>query len=408
LCIATFVDYKEVKNKGGIDMKQIQTSSTVSPRQYDIFAGMDVDSKSIAITFSDHMNKMKSIRIPSDGDNLKNYVAARYAGQRVVFGYEVGPTGFGLYDALTNAGYHCIVAPAANIPKKANERVKTNRLDSKKISENLRSGQLTGINVPTMRYRHLRHLTQLCDTFIAQLQATKNRIRALLVYEGIRIYEASVSASWSTKFIERLRQIPCSEPVRFKLDRLIDSLYFYQSNIKDTVKTIRTFCKTDPELNRNIGYISSTPGIGFITASQFLARIGDWRFLTRVDQIGSFLGLVPSEHSTGDTENRGNITRLGNKRLRSKLIQCAWVAIRIDPGLREFYQRIRRRNHIKYASKKAIVAVARKLTTRIYAVLTQQRMYRMNYTHKVPEKYRNVSGKDSTLPRKIAPTRNAY
>lgn len=382
-------------------MNQIRTSNTIVPRQYDVFAGMDVDSKRIAVTFLDHDDKMKSMCIPSDADNLKNYVNTHYVGQRVVFAYEVGPTGFGLYDALTNAGYHCIVAPAANIPKKANERVKTNRLDSIKISENLRGGQLEGINVPTMAYRHLRHLTQLCDTFVDQLKATKTRIRALLLYESIQIPEELDSSSWSQRFIEYLRQLPCSEPVRFKLSRLIVSIQFYKSNIMDTLKAIRAFCKTESELSHNIEYITSIPGIGFITASQFLARIGDWRFLTHVEQIGAFLGLVPSERSTGDTENRGNITHLGNKRLRSKLIQCAWIAIRIDPQLHEFYKRIYQRNHIKYASKKAIVAVARKLTTRVYAVLTQQRKYQMNYTHKVPKQYDIVLGKDSSFSRKI-------
>jgi transposase len=381
-------------------MNQIRPSNTIVPREYDIFAGMDVDSKKIAVTFLEHDDKMKSMCIPSDAANLKNYINTDYAGQRVVFGYEVGPTGFGLYDALTNAGYDCIVAPPANIPKKANERVKTNRLDSKKISENLRGGQLEGINVPTMAYRHLRHLTQLCDTFVAQLKATKLRIRSLLLYEGIQIPEELGLSSWSQKFIKYLQQLSCSEPVRFKLGRLIVSVEFFKSNIKDTLKAIRAFCKTEPEIDRNIGYIASIPGIGFITASQFIARVGNWRYLTHVEQIGAFLGLVPSEHSTGDTENRGNITHLGNERLRNRLIQCAWVAIRIDPELHEFYQRVFKRNNIQHASKKAIVAVARKLTTRVYAVLTQQRNYQMNYTHKLHKEY-IVSGIDSTLPRKI-------
>lgn len=382
-------------------MNQDRTSNKIIPRHYDVFAGMDVDKKTIVATFLDHGEKMKSIRIPCDTENLMNYVNKHYAGQRVAFGYEVGPTGFGLYDALTKEGYHCIVAPAANIPKGANERVKTNRLDSKKISENLRGGQLQGIHVPTTPYRHLRHLTQLCDTFTAQLKATKSRIRALLLFEGIHVPEDSNSSPWSQKFIEHLQQIPCSEPVRFKLHRLIVSIQFFKSNIIETLKAIRTFCKTDPELTRNIEYIKSIPGIGLITANQFLARIGNWRYLTRHEQIGAFLGLVPSENSTGEDEKRGNITHLGNKRLRNKLIQCAWVAIRIDPELHEFYQRIFKRNHIKYASKKAIVAVARKLTTRVYAVLTQQRNYQIKYAHKPRKEHNTVSGKDSTLTRKI-------
>jgi len=80
----------------------------------------------------------------------------------------------------------------------------------------------------------------------------------------------------------------------------------------------------------------SIPGIGWIVASQLLARIGDWREIDNVRQLGSFLGLVPTENSTGDNVDRGSITGLGDGRLRSKLIQAAWSAIRQDAELREF------------------------------------------------------------------------
>ena len=110
-------------------------------------------------------------------------------------------------------------------------------------------------------------------------------------------------------------------------------------------------------------------------ATHLVARLGDWRQITNVRQIAGFLGLVSSEHSTGDKENRGAITRIGDSRLRNKLIQSAWTAIRKDPELRAFYRRIYQRHPKKVAARKAIVAVARKLTTRMYAVLKQQRPF---------------------------------
>ena len=115
-------------------------------------------------------------------------------------------------------------------------------------------------------------------------------------------------------------------------------------------------------------------------ATHALARLGDWRQIKNVRQIAGFLGLVSSEHSTGDKENRGEITRTGDSRLRNKLIQCAWVAIRKDPELRAFYRRIYERHPKKVAARKAIVAVARKLTTRMYAVLKQQRPFVIGQT----------------------------
>jgi hypothetical protein len=94
-----------------------------------------------------------------------------------------------------------------------------------------------------------------------------------------------------------------------------------------------------------------------------------------VSQLGSFLGLVPTEHSTGEKVHRGSINRAGDRRLRSKLIQSAWAAIRKDPELLEFYQSVYKRHSPNQAARKAIVAVARKLTTRIFAILKEQRAY---------------------------------
>lgn len=359
-------------------MREVQASSGFLPSDYDVFSGLDVDKKSISATFLEHNGNMRAIRIPHDVQNLIGYVTHHYSRQRVAFAYEADPTGFKLYDELTNHGYFCLITSASNIPTAKGQKVKTNRLDSQKISLNLRGGQLKPVHVPTETYRHLRHLTQLRDTFVKQMKATKCRIKSLLLYEGIPFPEAPLSSGWSNRVINQLQVLQCSPAVRFKLDRLLLSLRFFHTNILETTRAIRVFCGSDAELISNIGYLMSIPGIGALP--QLLARIGDWRQLERVEQLGSFLGLVPTENSTGDEVNRGSITRLGDKRLRNKLIQCAWISIRRDPQLREFYRRIFNRHHSRYAARKAIVAVARKLTTRIFAVLSQQRRYEVRQT----------------------------
>jgi transposase len=122
-------------------------------------------------------------------------------------------------------------------------------------------------------------------------------------------------------------------------------------------------------------HLSSISGIGEIVASHLLARVGDPQHIGNVRQLAGFIGLAPREHSTGERIARGGITRTGDGRLRSKLIQAAWSAIRQDPELREFYRSVYQRHPRDRAARKAIVAVARKLTTRIYAVLKQQRPY---------------------------------
>jgi transposase len=343
------------------------------PRDYDIFAGLDVDQRSIAVTFSDHGNQQKSLKLPHSAAQLLNYTEKHFPGQRVAFVYEAGPTGFGLHDELTAAHRRCLVVTPSMVPRAPRKKVKTNRLDSKKLSEGLRGGQLQGIHVPKQSYRELRHLVQLRDTQVAQLKASKQRIKSLLLYEGIPFPAAD--GKWSVAVLRQLEQLRCNATVRFKLDQLIDTLQFHYLAAAKVQKQIRHFCQNDPELKRCVSYLASLPGVGTITATHALARLGDWRQITDVRQIGGFLGLVSSEHSTGDKEDRGEITRIGDKRLRSKLIQCAWIAIRKDPELRAFYRRVYERQPQKVAARKAIVAVARKLTTRMYAVLKEQRPF---------------------------------
>jgi len=264
------------------------------------------------------------------------------------------------------------------IPTAPGQRVKTNRLDSKKITEALRAGQLKSIHVPSTTYRHLRHLTKIRDLMVRQIGGTKCRIKALLLFEGIPFPEAPrKSHYWSRSVIVQLHKLSGSGAVRFRLDRYLEALEFQWQQYWKITREMRTFCRRDPELKRCLFYLTSIPGIGQIVAPHLLARIGPGQNLEehRGHELAAFLGLVPTEHSTGDRVHRGSITRAGDKRLRSKLIQSAWTAIRQDPQLREFYRSVYRRHPQHLAARKAIVAVARKLTTRIFAVLKEQRPF---------------------------------
>ena len=348
---------------------------TFIPQEYDVFAGLDVSKKSIAATFSGRQGFIRSLQMPYNVEYLLNHVRKHFANQKIAFVYEAGPTGYGLYDGLAAHGYSCMIAAPAMIPRAPGNRVKTNRLDSRGLSESLRGGQLKSIHVPSAVYRELRHLTQLRDTMVREAAAHKQRIKALLLLEGIDFPPAAAGRQWTLRVKAQLRKLECSRTVRFKLDQLLDSLEFSEKQVVSSTKEIRRFCKEDAELSQSIAYLMSIPGIGWIVASQLLARMGDWREIDNVRQLGSFLGLVPTENSTGDRVDRGSITRAGDGRLRSKLIQAAWSAIRQDAELREFYRSVCHRNPRGKGARIAIVAVARKLSTRIYAVLKNQRPY---------------------------------
>jgi len=351
------------------------SSKAFIPRDYDVFAGLDVDKKSISVTFANHQGFIRSLRVPYSAEHLVNHVRKHFPDQKVAFAYEAGPTGYGLYDEIVAQDYPCLIASPSMIPKAPGQRVKTNRLDSRGISENLGGGQLKSIHVPSVLYRELRHLTQLRDTFVSELVAMKQRIKSLLLMEGLEFPPAPAGSQWSFMVKDKLRKLACSSTVRFKLDQLLDSLEFNEKQIVKTSQQIRRFCRNDPELSQCIEYVVSVSGIGQIVASQLLARIGDWRELRNVRQLGAFLGLVPTEHSTGDRTDRGSITHSGDPRLRSKLIQAAWSAIRKDGELREFFRSVCQTHARPVASRVAIVAVARKLTVMVSVVLMEQRPY---------------------------------
>jgi transposase len=347
----------------------------IVPRDYDVFVGLDVDKTSISMTVQDHSGRQRALKMPYDTHNLLGYVRNHLGDQRVAFAYEAGPTGYGLYDALISEGRECLVVSPASIPTAPNSRVKTNRLDSKKIAEQLCGGQLQGIRVPTHTYRELRHLGQLRNRLAARVRGTKAAIKGLLLMEGLAFPPCPPGGYYSEKVLAALAQLPCSPAVRFKLDRLLEALLFFQSQKDWTRRELVRMCKSDPDTAASLEHLLSVPGIGETISCYLIARVGDWRLLRSVDELGAYCGLVPTEHSTGEREDRGSITRCGDATLRSMIIQGAWRAIVEDAQLRDFYHRVASRHPRKYGARIAIVAVARKLTMRMYVVLTQRRHY---------------------------------
>src|ERR1700756_3647234 len=214
------------------------------PQDYDVFAGLDVDKKSISVTFSDHQRGfIRSLNMPYSAEHLVKHVRKHFVDQKVAFVYEAGPSGYGLYDGLSAQGYKCLVAAPSMIPKAPGQKVKTNRLDSRGLSENLRGGQLRSIHVPAPIYRDLRHLTQLRDTLVREVSGMKLRIKSLLLFEGIAFPLAPAGSQWSLKVKAKLRKLECSTSVRFKLDQLLDSVEFSEKQVVKVTKEIRRFCQ---------------------------------------------------------------------------------------------------------------------------------------------------------------------
>lgn len=345
--------------------------------EYDLFVGLDVDKRSISVTVRDKMGMGRSLTMPYDAQDLLSFIDNKYAPVNARFSYEAGPTGFGLHDAIVGAGYECLVVSPSNIPMVPNSRVKTNRLDSVKLAELLRGDQLRGIRVPGKAIRELRALVHLRYTYMQEIRAYKCRIKAELLKEGLQFPKAPKGSQWSQKVIQALRQIECSAVTCFNINSMLDHIEFASKQHESVELALCGHIKGDEELSRNMKHLMSCPGIGFRIACYTLSRIGDPSQLGKSKEMGSFLGLVPRENSTGDKTDRGSITKCGDPRLRSMLIQGAWTAIRRDSELKAFYDRVFSTHNHKSAARVAIVAVARKLAERMHCVLKEQRDYKM-------------------------------
>src|SRR2546430_12721578 len=139
---------------------QIQVPRFI-PCDYDVFGGLDVDKKSMSVVFTDHAGSQRALRMAHQVTPLVNYVRKHFAGQRVAFAYEAGPTGFGLHDELVRRAYTCVVVAPSKVPRAPGERVKTNRLDSRKLAVSLRGGQMYSIHVPSAVYPKLPRFVRI-------------------------------------------------------------------------------------------------------------------------------------------------------------------------------------------------------------------------------------------------------
>jgi len=267
------------------------------------------------------------------------------------------------------------MVPPPSVPKASNDRTKNNRLDSERISQHLKNGDMMPIRVPGYDCRELRQLLRSREEYVNMGRVAKQRIKSLLLFANLHILLKDTTQYWSYLHIKRLKELPCSPATRQRLDLLLKDLDYARAQTVIVLRELKGFSEKDEKLKRNIGYLRSIPGIGFITAITILASIGDPQQLRNPRELSAFTGLVPSEYSTGERISRGRITHLGSSVLRCLLVESAWKNITKDARMRQFYDRIRAKHHPQIGSRKAIVAVARKLTLIIYRVLKEQRDY---------------------------------
>jgi len=317
---------------------------------------------------------------------LVRKLAAKY--ERLTFCYEAGPTGYGLYRQITGLGHDCLVVAPSLIPTKPGDRVKTNRRDALSLVKLLRAGELTAVWVPDPRHEAMRDLTRTRGAAAEDLRRKRQQISSFLLRQGLH-YPAG-RKTWTKAHMTWLmsQKLEHAEQ-RIAFEEMLLALRQAQDRIERLEQAIRA-AVPDWSLAEVVTALMAMRGMDLISATAFLAEIGDLSRFQTPRELMAYLGLVPSENSTGDTVQRGPITKAGNRRARRTLIECSWSyqhpprvgkeklakVAAAPPAVREIAWKAQCRLSARYralvrrgkGANVAVTAVARELAAFIWAI----------------------------------------
>ncbi len=294
-------------------------------KQYRLYIGLDVHKDTIAVSIAQ-----------SDGSKPRYYgeIATTQKavvklveklspeGELLAFCYEAGPCGYGLYRQITAMGHDCIVVAPSLIPTKPGDRVKTDRRDSESLARLHRANELTPVWVPDGEQEAIRDLTRAREDMKHLERQTRQRLSMFLLRHG-KNYDSGKS-KWTQAHFRWLEKIKFDQPVQqIVFQEYIDSVKQQQERVKGLEKEMEK-ALDGWSLAPVVEALMALRGCKLITAMTVMAELGD---ITRFDsprQLMAYLGLVPSEYSTGKSTRRGGITKTGNGHVRRVLTESAW------------------------------------------------------------------------------------
>lgn len=305
--------------------------------------------------------------------------------------YEAGPCGYEPYRLFTRLGVTCDIVAPSLVPVRAGDRVKTDRRDAKKLVRLYRAGELFFVRPPTPNQEGLRDLTRCLDDLIGARRAARHRIAKQLLRHG-RIHSGKKLWTKSHRVWVAAQRLddPLADEALQQMRAHLDSLDAQIETLEHHLEEIaRTESWSDPAR-----WLMSFRGISFKTALGLLAEIGDFRRFSSPRELMSFLGLTPSEYSSGEQRHRGHITKSGNRHARRLLVEAAWhyrrrpnlskrqreLAATVPPEVPARAWRAQLRLYHRHGvlgrqgkrSTVANVAVARELCGFVWAAMTHQ------------------------------------
>jgi transposase len=291
-----------------------------------LYVGLDVHKDSIAVAYvaKDHEAHVISYGTigtrHADIDQLTRKLQSK--AKRLVFVYEAGPCGYWLYRYLCKKGYDCWVVAPSMIPQRPGDRVKTDRRDAMQLARLMRSGDLTPVYVPKVEDEAIRDLCRAREDAIRDLKAAKFRLKAFLLRHDIRY---TGQATWNPAPLRWLSEVVCPTPAQqIVFQEYVRAVNEHTERLQRLAQELNEHVTTW-RLHPVVEALQALRGVQFTVAVTTVAELGD---LTRFDtprQLMGYLGLTPSESSSGPRRRQGAITKAGNSHARRALVEGAWA-----------------------------------------------------------------------------------
>lgn len=335
----------------------------------DLYVGIDVHKSKWVVTVRSYNLELHTFSMSeATAEKLHEHLKGSYPNQNYHLVYEAGFSGYGLYDYFHDQGIDIIVTPPNRIPKDGS-RVKTDRTDSRKLAHLLSRGELKRVCVPDKEIRECRSVVKLHDSNKKELKRISQRIKSILYFYGHPL----ASHKMNMKLLEQLRKIEFStDQFTAAFRNLLEQYEFYVQQLKESKKLVVSLAQKE-RISHTVNKIDRIKGIGTAGAVKLTVRLFDTpeRFPTSGGTT-HYVGITPSEYSSGSKERKGRITHIGDREFRAFIIQLAWNVVRYDPVLAEKFESVYSRTRSK---NKAIVAVARKLLVRLHTIINRDEEY---------------------------------
>lgn len=334
-----------------------------------VYIGVDVHKDSWHVTVMTEGEEVFHGRLPSQYPAFKKLLN-RFAGKEIKVAYEAGPCGFWLHDRLTEDDIETIVVPPSLIPMESGNRVKTDKRDSRKLARLLEKDMLKRVYVLNEEERVHRELVRTRRQFIEHRSDVAKQIKSKLLFHGIESPWKG-RHRWTRQFIQWLRELTCTHKLlAISLGFLIDLYEHLTEQLKEITKQV-FLLSTNEKYAGRIKLLRTIPGIGRLIAIEILVELQDMKRFKSAEKIASYIGLTPSEYSTGQYTRQGRITRCGNTRVRTCLVEGSWILIYRDPVMKYKYEKLKFRK----GGKRAIIAIARHLIIRIRSMILNNEPY---------------------------------